>query len=169
MKRLFILSIAFTVCLGMALGTLLYVSLLPYFKEIGIAATILVMVGIGCAAILLVTFTYTKACVMVANRNHSRLMSRVIQFGDSGAAALDYQGQWVHLSSVHEQAKVPLPQTVIQQLPIPKKTEPYADRETVLELFNVGNSLREIAERTGVSYYNVQKWTSEAKKAVKPD
>jgi hypothetical protein len=106
---------------------------------------------------------------MVANRNHSRLMSRVIQFGDGGAAALDYQGQWVHLSSVHEQAKVPLPQTIVQSLPSPKKPEPFADKETVLELFNVGNSLREIAERTGVSYYQVQKWTSEAKKAVKPD
>lgn len=163
MKRLFILSIAFVVVLGAALGALLYVSLIPFFHEIGMAATALLMVAIGCAAILLVTFTYSQVGCMLSRRHHAKLSSRIVAMGDV-VAALDYTGNWVHLSAMHEAAKVPPPQPLQIAAPAPPKPEPFADKETVIELFNLGNSLRDIASRTGVSYYNVQKWTSEEKK-----
>jgi hypothetical protein len=165
MNRLFLLAMAFIVTLGAAIGTLLFVSLIPFFHAIGLVATGALFVLLACGVVLVVSFTYTRVSIMLATRNHSRLMSRVVQFGDGGAAALDHTGQWVHLSSVHEQAKVPLPQTIVQSLPSPKKPDPWTDEATILELWQTGNTLQTICESTGMPYNVVQRVTSEAKKS----
>jgi hypothetical protein len=52
-----------------------------------------------------------------------------------------------------------IPQVIVEA----EKLEPYADKETVLELYDLGNTLKDIEARTGVSYYYVQKWTAEHK------
>jgi hypothetical protein len=44
--------------------------------------------------------------------------------------------------------------------PTPQE-EPIADKKTVLELYDRGISLRNIAEATGLTYYAVQKMTSQ--------
>ena len=164
MQRLFIAFIAFVVVLAGALGALLYVSLIPFFHTIGIAATALLLTTIACGGILVIAWTFTHIQNMLSHRNHTRLMSRVVQF-ENGAAALDFQGNWVHLSAQHQQAMVPLPQTIVQQLPSPKKPDGWTDEATILELWSTGNTLQTIVETTGMPYNTVQKITSDAKKS----
>jgi hypothetical protein len=155
MKHIFILALAFIVALGAALGVLLYVSLIPFFHEIGIAATILIMVGLGCAATFLIVGTYSQVGVMLSKRHHAKLHSRVVSVGDV-VAVLDYQGNWTHLSAQHEAAKIqplqlapPKGGTIIEEVDY--------NIAQILEYWEEGQTLENIVEATGTPYNQVQK------------
>jgi hypothetical protein len=150
MQRIFILGLAFVVTLAASLGLFLFASLWPYFFIIGRVTTGVVIIGLVCAAVLMVSFTWGKIC----NWNNRR---RVIIAGDV-VVYLAPNGSFTHLSALHEQAKLPAPSSVVVD-----EVKP-SDKETVLELWKIGTSLRDIEVKTGVSYYYIQKWTSEAKK-----
>lgn len=148
-QRLFFLALAFVVILAVGLLAFLFASLWPYFFIIGKVATGVVIVLLLCTAALMVSFTYTKVCNWHTSR-HMMVSGEVVVY-------LASNGDFVHLSAEHERAKLPSPSaTVVDAKP--------SDKETVLELYDAGLSIREVAEKTGVSFYYVQKWTSEVKK-----
>ncbi len=92
-QRLFLLALAFVVTLGAALGVLLDVSLIPFFHQIGIAMTVLVIVAIGCALVLLSR--------RIRERNHERL----IVSGEVAFYVLKQDEDIYHASMLHEQGK----------------------------------------------------------------
>jgi hypothetical protein len=152
-RRIFILALAFVVILAASLGAVLFLSLLPHISLIGIITTGVVITGLLCVAVLMVSFTYSKVC----NWNNRR---RVIISGEV-VAYLAPNGSFIHLSAMHEQAKLPAPSSVVVD-----EVKP-SDKETVLERWRAGMTLRDIEAVTGVSYYYVQKWTSEEDKKNK--
>src|SRR6266702_4099760 len=148
-QRIFILALAFVVTLGAALGAFLFVTVWPYFSLIGKVAAAVVIDGLGCTAALMLAFTYNKIVSWTIRR-------RLVVFGEIGAYR-ERDGTWIHLSGIHQQMGLPPQQLMIEAV----KPEPVADKATVLELHNMGLTLRDICARTGVSYHYVQKWTSE--------
>jgi hypothetical protein len=85
------------------------------------------------------------------------------------ARGQDVRNQLIH---VQENGIVLLVDGKLQVIPLfpqqkvieaSKQLEPHSDKSAVLELFRVGCSLRDIVDRTGVKYNQVQKWTSEEK------
>ena len=163
MKRLYILAMAFIVCLGMALGATLFLSLLPHLNIIGWATLSLLCTAIGCCVVLLINFTFTKISIAHSNREHAKLMKSVITFDNGAAAYID--GTFVHLSAEHQRAMVQLPQTVIRELPSPKKVEGWGDQQTAIEIWlETGNSQASIAEQLNVPKSRVQKWIADYRK-----
>lgn len=152
-NRIFICAIVFCVSLGAAIGVFLYASLFPYFGIIGKAAAALVMLFLGCAGALLLSFTYNKVRLFTSKRKNAQMLERVVIVGDL-AAYQNYDGTWEHLSAIHEHAKLPpAPVTV-------KEVQATTQEEQVLEYFQKGVTLRNIAAVTGLTYYQVQKITS---------
>jgi hypothetical protein len=162
LQRLFIISLAVCIILASALGAFLYVSLIPYFTPIGIATASVVIVGLGCVAIMLLSFTYNRVSVWASDRRQKQLLSRVVIVNDL-AAYLSPNGTWEHLSAQHEAAKVPQiapPATVIE-------SDNSVPDSTILELQAHGLSLRSIEKALAsqnVKYHRIQKVCSEAKK-----
>lgn len=149
MQRLFLITLAVVVILATGFCVLMILSLIPFFHVIGYAATGVVFVLLACIAVLMVSFTLSRIGIW-------RHRARTIVAGE--IVAYIHDDQIIHLSAEHEKAKVPAlppPQEKVQ--PSPKPT---ADKETVLELYEKGTSLRNIVDATGLSYYQVQKITS---------
>jgi len=159
MQRLFLITMAAVVTLAIALGVFLYVSLVPYFGPIGKVAAGVVITGLACVAILICAFTYSRVGILLAHRRREALNAQIIVSGEV-VVFPNGDGTFTHLSAMHEAAKL-APQVTVKEIAAPK---PVSDKETVLELFDQGISLRTIAESTGLTYYQVQKITSEAKR-----
>ncbi len=147
MQRLFLLGMAAVVILAIGFVTIIVVSILPYFSLIGKVATGVVIVLLCCLAALMASFTWSRIGIW----QHRR---RTIVAGDI-VVYVRSDGEMAHLSAMHEQAKVPVTIQAEKALPAPKKPE--VDSETLSELFEKGISLRNIAESTGLKYYQVQK------------
>jgi phage terminase large subunit-like protein len=148
MQRLTLIALATVIILATGFCALIFVSLVPHFAVIGLVATGVVIVLLCCVAALAVSFTWSQMGVW-HHRRHTIVAGEVVAY-------VEPDGEIVHLSAEHEQAKVPLP--AARALPEPK---PAADTDTVLELYDQGNSLRDIVKLTNLSYYQVQKITSE--------
>ncbi len=161
MKRLFILLWSSVVVVVIGLMVLLYVSLIPFFRYIGIGATVVVFVGLCCVITLAIAWTRNRVLIWNAEVLHRRLMSEVIAIGDLVAKRM-VDGSVRVLSAEHEAAKV---QPIIQQmLPAPQLKDEGPDEATILELFDKGMTLRDIAKATNSTFYQVQKVTSTSKK-----
>lgn len=154
MQRLFFLALAFVISLGAAIGIFLYVSLVPYFSVIGKFAAGLLIFCLICVACLAGTFTYAHMGIMLAKRRQARNNQYMLAYGEV-VAYFPPGGNLIHLSAMHEAAKIP-PQ-VVNALPLP---EPETDKETILELYDKGLSIRDISKTLGITYYQVQKVTS---------
>ena len=157
MQRLFLLALGFIVSLGAAIGVLLYVSLIPHFGMIGDVAAGLLIFCLICAAFLMGTFTWSRMGIMLADRRRARANQYLIVAGDI-AAYLPPSGNLIHLSAMHEAAKIPPPGQIVNALPEPKDE---TEEKTVLELYNKGMALRDIVKATGATYYRVQKICAE--------
>lgn len=155
MQKLFLSSIAVAVVLTFGFCVLIISSLIPFFGIIGQMAVVVVGVMLFCLAVLILFFTWSRIGVW-SNRRRMLISGDVVVF-------LRSDGKIEHLSAEHERAKVQLPAVTVKEIAGPKEQkeqQPTADNETVLELFDRGISLRNIAESTGLSYYQVQKITS---------
>ncbi len=146
MQRLFLIAMAAVVILAIGFVTIIVVSIIPYFSLIGKVATGVVIVMLCCLAALMASFTWSRIGIW-GHRRRTIIAGEVVVY-------LDTDGKIVHLSAMHEQAKVPM-SAPEKALPAPKKPE--VDNETLSELFERGISLRNIAESTGLKYYQVQK------------
>ncbi len=144
MQRLFLIAMAAVIVLAVGFVTIIVVSIIPYFSLIGKVATGVVIVMLCCLAALMASFTWSRIGIW-GHRRRTIIAGEVVAY-------LDTDGKIVHLSAMHEQAKVPLPAP--KELPAPK---PPVDSETLNEMFDKGISLRNIAESTGLKYYQVQK------------
>src|SRR5579885_2042041 len=147
MQRLFLIAMAAVIVLAVGFVTIIVVSILPYFDLIGKVATGVVLVMLACLAALMASFTWSRLGVR-------QLRRRTIIAGDT-VVYVQRDGELSHLSAMHEQAKGPVTIQAEKALPAPKKPE--VDEDTVVELFERGISLRNIAESTGLKYYQVQK------------
>lgn len=141
-QKIFIGFIAFCAMLGAALGTLLYVSLIPHFGIIGDVATGVLIFALGCVAALLGAFTWHKIGTWFLNRN-------VIAVGDYLVYRDPKTGLFTHLSGIHHQ--MALPPQVVQALPSP---DPRWD--AVLELRKTGKGMHAIAKELKVPYNRVR-------------
>lgn len=150
MQKMRVVVVAVVVILSSGFCVLIIVSLIPYFSVIGLVATGVVFILLACIATLMVSFTWSRIGVWGKRR-------RLLVAGDI-VAYIAPDGSLMHLSAMHEQAKLPPAPVTVKELPAGKDTR--SDKETVLELFEKGTTLRTIAEVTGLSYYQVQKITS---------
>jgi|SRR6185312_2055761 len=149
MKRLFIIALSIAVVLAGSLGAFLFVSLIPFFKPIGLIAAIVVMLGLLCVAALMISFTYSRI-------SHNRLTRRVIVAGDV-VAYVEANGGFVHLSAMHEAAKIPA--TIVPALPSP---DPRWD--AVLDLRKEGRGMHQIAKDLKVPYNKVRTFLNQVEK-----
>lgn len=134
-----------------AVGVLFAYALIPYMSLIGMVCILLFLVMAGCASMLMVTFTRTAMITM-----HRR--ANIIAHND--IMAYHHNGELIHLSAIHEEAKIRVKEIAP---PIEVIEQPTVDDNTVIDLFNKGVSLRNIAQSTGLTYYAVQKITSSIK------
>lgn len=160
MKRLFIITLATAVTLAASLGAFLFFSLWPYYTLIGRFTAGVVITGCICLAALMVAFTYNKIGQWRANRQHTQLLSNVVVAGEI-VAMVKADGSFIHLSAMHEAAKIP------RYLPAPKGEEVSSDEETVIELYNTGSTYETIMDATQLKYNKVQRIVTEARKAGK--
>lgn len=159
-QRIFLISLAFVATLGAALGSFLFISLIPYFSIVGKATVSLVIIGLCCVAAILITFTYTRIDIFFARLKSERLRARLLVSGDV-VVLVHTDGRYDHLSALHEAAKIP------RMLPAPQHEEAVSDDTTVIEFYNDGMTLETIMEATNLKYNKVQRIVAEAKKAGK--
>lgn len=162
-NRLFLIAVAFVVALGAALGVLLYVSVLPFFHQIGIAATVLIITGIGCTLLLMVSFTYSRIGILLSNRRRAKLHERLIVHGDM---AFWVPPTGIKASDIYDASARHVAAGVPRMLPAPKD-EPMLepDEETIIGIYNGGTiGMKELAQKLGTTYYQVQKTVSDARK-----
>lgn len=162
MKRLFLIVLAVALCMSLGLAGILFISLLPYAGLIGGAATGLLLVAMLCALYWLLVFTYTHTSILLSRRKKEALHASIIVAGEV-VAVPEENGTYTHLSAQHMAASIPPPPVTVQQIDAPQAPAPIADNDTVLDLYNRGINLRDIALATGRTYYQVQKITSAAK------
>ena len=148
MQRIYVATVIVVVILATGFCVIVITSLIPYFSVIGLVATGVVMVLLLCLAVLMVSFTWSRMGVWGKQR-------RLLVVGDV-VAYLDRSGDLVHLSAIHEQAKV-VPAAQSKALTAPKRT---MDKVTIAEMQDKGMSLRTIAESAGMTYYEIQKIAS---------
>lgn len=156
MNRLFLIAWSAVVIVVIALMVLLYVSLLPHFGEIGDTMIWLLRLAIACAAVLLVTGTYSLVGRLISKRRRDQLHERVIIAGEVSVYVMP-TGELVPISAIHEQAKIP------RMLPAPKDEVIPSDDDTVIELYSKGLTYQTIMDSTGLKYNKVQRIVSDAK------
>ena len=161
MQKLFFLALAFCLSLGAAIGVFLYISLVPYFFIIGRFAAGLLAFALVCVAILIGTFTWSQVGIMLSKREQAIHHRRLLTSGEV-VVYLDRNGNFTHLSAMHEQAKLAPPATIVNALPPPKSED---NTQTILELYDGGRALRDIAKDVGATHYEVQKITSKYRNA----
>lgn len=143
--RLFVTALAVCIVLATSLAVFLFIALVPYRSIIGLTAAIVVMIGLLCVAVLMLAYTGNKIGAW-SMRKRLLVAGEVVVFMAS-------DGSYIHLSAEHEQAKLPL------QRITPAKDESASD-ETILDLYDKGLTLMDIADKCHTSYYRVQKLTS---------
>jgi len=151
-QKVFIVALVAVIILATGFCVIIITSLIPYFSFIGKMAVVVVGVLLACISLLIMSFTWSRMGVW-GNRRRLLVAGDVVAF-------LTTKGEIVHLSAQHEAAKVPLPGVTVKEIAAPKEQQPTSDKETVLELFDRGISLRNICDSTGLTYYQVQKITS---------
>lgn len=162
-QKLFFICMAFMATLGAALGTFLFISLVPYFSLIGKVAAGLVITGLCCVAAILVTFTWTRIGIFFARLKKERLHANLLVSGDV-VVLLHTDGRYDHLSALHEAARHPA------QIMAPRAentVDAVSDDATVIEFYNEGMTYETIMEATNLKYNKVQRIIAEAKKAGK--
>src|SRR5258708_39203051 len=141
-QRLFFICLAFMATLGAALGVYLYVSLIPFFHEIGIAMTVLIILCIACVAYMVIVFTIARTGVWMSHRRQAARQERLLIAGDAVVLLAPDGTVLQHLSAVHEAAKIP------RMLPAPKNEEGFSDDETVIYLYNTGPTYQTLMDAT---------------------
>src|SRR6266566_7915475 len=153
MQRIILWGVGFFVALGAALGAYIFISLIPFFHQIGLAAAALVVIFLTCAAALVVTFCYTRIRMMLSHMRQSQLLSRVVAVGEV-VAVPNGDGTWTHLSAMHEAAKV-----VPHMLPAPnvESVDPGLNEGEVIRTYQLGLSIKDTAKQHQGTEYEVRK------------
>ena len=162
-NRLFLIFWSALLIVLIATMALIWVTLIPHFGQIGDWSFWLVRLGMICTGSLMVAGTLWLVSRMFATHRRSHLYSRVVVAGDV-VAALNADGTWMHLSAHHQAAGL-LPQQALSRDEEDEPPEPKeSDDATIIELYNSGLTLQNIAQSTGATYYRCQKVVAQAKK-----
>ncbi len=148
-QKLFIIAVLIVIIIVGTIMGLIAVSLIPHFGEIGNVSTWALFIVLGCGVSLAVAFTWYRIKFM-------RIRSQILTHGDV-MVFRNQDGSFEHLSAEHVRAGVPLPPVTVKELP---EHAASSSEDTVLELYSKGVSLRNIAQATNLTYYQVQKITS---------
>ena len=154
MQRIFLGFVAFCATLGAAIGVFLFVSAIPYIGLIGKVVAGLLIVGLICAAGLVIVWTISTASILLSRRRRERNHRNVIVAGEV-VSYHDDDGTWVHLSSIHEAAKV----QQVKALP-----EPSPSWQAVLDLRKDGKGMHQIAKDLKVPYNKVRDFLNSVEK-----
>lgn len=151
-QKLFLIAWSAVVVVFIGIMAIAYASLFPHFKEIGDWMVWLVRLLMVCAGCFAVAFTVFKIVFMY----HS---SKFVQHGE----VVSYLGakQPFVVSSIHEAAKIP------RLLPAPPDEEPpfKPDEQDLINIYNNGDTtLKELAPKLGMTYYQAQKIYADANK-----
>jgi hypothetical protein len=150
-KPFFVLMWTLTLVIA---GVLIFIgiSLIPFFHQIGLAATVVVFIFLGYG-------TVGGGGFLAFKLYQWWLYRRVIISGDV-VSFRDDDGEWEHLSAEHERAKAPRMITAAAE---PEKLEtPESD---IVQMYNDGEmTLERIADQCNMTYYKVQRIVSDAKK-----
>ena len=128
-------------------------SVWPYLPYIGFIVAC-------CFCIIAIAGVLWACYALLHDHRHRQLQSRVIAHNDVVVVFSD-AGELLHLSALHEQAKLPQ-----LQLQAPQEKGPTADEWRVLHLRSQGLKLEDIATVTGWKYNKVQKVCADWKKHV---
>lgn len=156
-QKLFLIAWSAVVIVVIALMALLYVSLIPHFGEIGDWMLWVLRIGMICGTALMLTFTYSWIGRLLSKRKYAQRDERIVIAGDVVAYLKD-DGTFEHLSAQHVAAGVP------RMLPAPPDEKLEATDETIIELYNDGQTtLEQIAKSLNLTYYRVQSVVAVAK------
>jgi len=120
-------------------------SIWPYHDLIGKAIAVLIIVLITCLCVLAINFTVRK-------------VRGAEVYSEGPYMVIRTKTGYINVGADHERAKLqlPAPVTVTEE----KEDEPGTSKETILEMYNKGMHLRDIAKATNSTYYQVQKITA---------
>ncbi len=153
MQKLFIIAWSAVVVVAIGLMLMLYVSLLPHFQDIGDWFVWVLRLAMVCGSSLMIAFTWFKIKSM-------HLHSQFVKHGE----VVSYIGatQPVVVSAIHEQAKIPR----MLALPAPSDESPLeSDEEDLIHIYNNSDiTLKDLAPKLNMTYYQAQKIYSDAKK-----
>lgn len=151
-QKLFIIAWSAVVVVFIGIMAMFYASLIPHFKEIGDWAVWLFRLGIVCAGVFAVAFTGIKIRSMW-------IESQFVQRNET-VSYIGKRKPYV-VSADHEAAKIP------RLLPAPSDEEPpfKPDEQDLINIYNNGDStLKELAPKLGMTYYQAQKIYADANK-----
>src|SRR6266496_4381945 len=136
MQKLFLTSMAVVVVLATGFCIIVITSIIPYFPIIGKMAVVVVGVMLFCLAVLILFFTWSRIALWI-NRRRLLVAGDVVVYHNA-------DGTFAHLSAIHERAKVQLPNVTVKEIAASKaqKEQQTSDDDTVLELYDIGNSQR---------------------------
>ncbi len=156
-SRLFMIFWTAITIIMIAIAIMMYVSLVPHFFLIGWIMLIVVSVLLACGVALIVTFTLAQASIWW-NRRNLIVAGEVVAYRRA-------DGSFEHLSAMHVSAGL-LPQQALSREDDEEDEPPEpqeSDDATIIDLYNSGLTLQNIAQSTGATYYRVQKVVSRAK------
>jgi len=151
----FTILVIVVVILSTALGSFLFIALLPFADVAGKLLIGLLALAIGCIAILGLAHSYFHVRMLRERHKREQLHSRLIAV-DGVVAWARPDGTFYHLSAEHEAAKVP------KMLPAPapnvtvEEVNPDADEIEICSRYERGESLRKIEKETGATYHRVR-------------
>ncbi len=144
----------------LAITTIAIIAIWPFLHAIGLALEYLIFMLIGAVACLLVFAIWWLWHVVRIELRRRELLARVVAAGDV-VAMFSVSGDLLHLSALHEQAKLPQ-----LQLQPPYEEQPSIDEWRILGLRSKGMALKDIATACGTTYYVVQKTCKQWEKHI---
>lgn len=143
MNRLPIIAASLVLASFAGIGVLIAISLIPYIHFIGVLAIVFITFNVLCACRVIYAFSTS----MVRKLFHA---ANTISKGD---VTVYHDGTTIHhLSAQHEEAKV-----TVKEIAAPRETTSLSDEDDVIELHNIGNSIRDIAKAKKLTTYRVRK------------
>lgn len=150
-QKLFIIAWSAVVVVFIGIMAIAYASLFPHFAEIGDWMVWLVRLLMVCAGCFAVAATWFK----IVSMHHN---SKFVQRGET--VSYIGPGKPYVVSADHEAAKIP------RLLPAPDDEQPFKpDEQDLINIYNNGDStLKELAPKLGMTYYQAQKIYADANK-----
>ena len=162
MNKLYIIVLSIIIILCSMLPIYLYVSLVPYFRIVGYIALALLIIIALCAIAFIFVFTLSKTSIMLSERKVAINNRQLLTHGEV-VVWLRPDGSYVHLSALHEAAKVPaLPSPdVAVDADTPDEIQLFRPQD-IVEMYNAGQSERSIvdvykSQGVKITRYQIQK------------
>ncbi len=153
MSKLFITVLLIVLIICTALAVMLYVSLVPYFGLVGKIAIVCLIILAACAMIFAIMFTFTHSLTMWHNMQHARQARDFVQMGE--VVIWIKKNDFVHVSALHEAAKVPTLSPGIVDQDTPDELPAIAEKKEVNEQGILAFHEQGASERSIAAFYDI--------------